>query len=985
MKSNLKNIISILGYDNSPNLYYYDDILNEKIDVTNIPKKTLHIINTIKPFAFYCIDGVPFVMFFSIMKNDTEKEKVFKQVWNSQTAIAIIENEFSIDIYNGYSFNKKDKELEHLKTYDKDIVSQDIDELDLDFSYWNITNKDFWSLYVKDYSKIRIDNVLLDNIRYVVNKLKQSSIKPFANIVILRLIFIRYLIDRGVDLDYIGFSQNVDKSQEELLAILTSKEKTYALFEHLKTKFNGNLFEIDKKINGFKEIDLITDSDINTLNGFMSGNLEMKSGQFSMFPYYDFNIIPIELISNIYERFLGEEKQKNDSAFYTPKYLVDFIIQQTVQPFLYNNKNCVILDPACGSGIFLVESLRQIIESNLNDNYIDDDNKLIKCLTDNIYGVDKNSEAIDVAIFSLYIILLDYKDPKSLKNFSLPMIKNNNFFIDDFFSESITNSLNNISFDFILGNPPWGNIKGKHIEYCKENKIPQIGNEIARSFIARTKDFSNKNTQCCLIVTSKIFYNKKNPSIAFRKKLLNNCIIQKYIELSPVRKLIFNKAIGPAGIIFYKNHYGERKNIENEMLHITLKPNIFFRLFHIIVIEKVDMQYISQDILLKNDWVWKVLVFGNYNDFKLIDNLMKKYPSIKTLIKDYKMISGTGIQTTIGKENPHDSSHLLGRSILDSDNSINSFYINDSYNKIFNIKNVHRTRDENLFKAPYVLIKKGFNIQNYRIRSVYSDKDYLFKDTITAIKGTEDNINTLLSIVGNVNSSLYSYFNIMLGSSSGIEREQVFSTELFTYPIVESEEISDIVRLIQENYNSNNANYYNTIDDLVEKLDKTIFKNFNLQNNLFIDYVLNVQLPLITNQYLSEQKVIKEDLVAYTKIFLDNLNRILKYHNKYVNVKIYMNIKNNYNAIEFIFSDNYIDDNIEIFESNNNLDIISKFMITKYNEKFFQIKDVFNFEENSFYIVKSNEYRNWHTAIAIIDFEDVINKILKGDNKNEWF
>jgi hypothetical protein len=47
---------------------------------------------------------------------------------------------------------------------------------------------------------------------------------------------------------------------------------------------------------------------------------QLTKGQLSLFPLYDFNIIPVELISNIYERFLGDEKQQEDKAFYTPPY-----------------------------------------------------------------------------------------------------------------------------------------------------------------------------------------------------------------------------------------------------------------------------------------------------------------------------------------------------------------------------------------------------------------------------------------------------------------------------------------------------------------------------------------------------------------------------------------------------------------------------------------------------------------------------------------
>lgn len=76
---------------------------------------------------------------------------------------------------------------------------------------------------------------------------------------------------------------------------------------------------------------------------------------------YDFKIIPIELISNIYEAFLQDNNsKKNQKAIYTPLFLVDYMLNNTLDKKLKNNTACKILDPSCGSGVFLVESLRRI-------------------------------------------------------------------------------------------------------------------------------------------------------------------------------------------------------------------------------------------------------------------------------------------------------------------------------------------------------------------------------------------------------------------------------------------------------------------------------------------------------------------------------------------------------------------------------------------------------------------------------------------------
>ena len=91
---------------------------------------------------------------------------------------------------------------------------------------------------------------------------------------------------------------------------------------------------------------------------------EIKTGQRSLFDIYDFSIIPIEFISNVYESFIGEETQSQNGAFYTPTFLVDYILKYTIDDYFAKNPNsysCKVIDPACGSGIFLVETLRKLI------------------------------------------------------------------------------------------------------------------------------------------------------------------------------------------------------------------------------------------------------------------------------------------------------------------------------------------------------------------------------------------------------------------------------------------------------------------------------------------------------------------------------------------------------------------------------------------------------------------------------------------------
>ncbi|MGN1223104.1 MAG: hypothetical protein ACI4T1_03130 [Christensenellales bacterium] len=131
------------------------------------------------------------------------------------------------------------------------------------------------------------------------------------------MLFTIYLIDRQVELGYKYFTKDNEKTN--FLDTIKDKNKLISLFTYLNKKFNGNLFDELNSTNLSK----LTDNDLMLLYRFFEGKEIMYNGQLALFSLYDFDIIPIELISNIYEVLLGAEKQNKDKAYYTPHFLVD--------------------------------------------------------------------------------------------------------------------------------------------------------------------------------------------------------------------------------------------------------------------------------------------------------------------------------------------------------------------------------------------------------------------------------------------------------------------------------------------------------------------------------------------------------------------------------------------------------------------------------------------------------------------------------------
>lgn len=965
--AHIDEIIKKMGYAESSCLKYRHDGFNG----ASFSNHTIKVLEKLSPYAVYLVDDEPFVLFFEESFNQEENRKRNKKIWNAQIPVTIVCGTGDVKIYNGCSIDRQECVLSQVEYFSVDKIDEN-----LPFSYWDITNQNFWNKYTLQFSTEKLNDRLLRNLSDITKKLKSLYHVSFATKLMLRLIFIRYLIDRGVDLDYTGFSSDVQASKESFLELLTDKEELYALFSHLKGKFNGNLFELDKEIN---ETSLTTEV-LQLLHDFLSANIDTETGQLSFFDLYDFNIISAELISNIYEILLGNEGREKDNAFYTPQYLVDYILDNSISPFVKDNGKCKVLDPSCGSGIFLVESYRRMVEKELNGAQFTEDNELLQqILTENIYGVDLNKDAIDVAIFSLYLSVLDYKNPKSLKSFVLPNLKGKNLFVNDFFDVEALTPLQSVNFDFIVGNPPWGKGGKLQSDYCEKHGYKKLmqNNDTCRAFIFRSKDYSSANTQCCFVLHSKILYMQKQPSKVFRNYLLNNTEIMKIVELSSVRKQIFKNADAPAVILLYR--FSNDNVLENRFEYISMKSNIFFRLFNIIVIEKTDVKHVKQQLLLENDWAWKTLVYGLTGDIDIILMLKKSFPTLH----EYMQVQtppfkyGTGIQYNDGDKK--DASHLFGKPLLDSEKAIDHFIISLSNITTFSKSKIHRIRDEALFQAPYCLMLRGIDMSDYTMKAVYEESSFVYKEAVFAIKGLPEQKKQLLNIVGLLNSKIYAYFNLMLGSSLGIEREQRQVGEVIKFPFADSPEIAEKVELIQDLLKQNISNV--TLDpvDEINELNSMIIDAFQLSNNVFIDYALRIQIPLLAEPENCEayRSVGAEDLESYAKPFYEYLSAVFKTSGIHVAVNIYPKVAKHYSAMEVVLNKEQPQEWIQIINQKYwKGEFLSKFSAHKLNDLFFELKDIVYFEENSFYIIKPNLYKNWHPAISQIDLMEVADQIL---------
>lgn len=989
-------------------------IFDEKKWIGIFPQKIEYALLKIKPYAFFAFNSEPLILFFDFSLEDRDEKLIHKQCWNfNKSPVIISNNNLTVTVYNGFDFDKSKNSLKKLSGL------ENIEK----FDYWNIVTGELWNEYQQKFKKEnRVDYKLLKNIEVARNELinpkngNHKLDKIFANRLIGRLIFTRYLIDRRVDLRQPkSFEEKLSK--DNLPNLISNKDLLYDFFEILKEDFNGDLFPLTFKKGNETVIekDEVEQHHLKILANLFSGNNVTKR-QLSLFNIFDFDIIPVEFVSNVYEYFLGNDTQKSDKAFYTPPFLVDYILSQTVIPYFEKNKttNCRVLDPSCGSGIFLVETFRLIVAQfeKYNPQIVKGSKqyktKLKKLLTENIFGIDKNPNAIEIAIFSLYITMLDFfEEPKNIKGFQFPKLLGSNFFEADFFDTNavFNDKLSSKKPNFILGNPPWGKINDSpYLEYIKsrsikeETKITISNKQIAQAFMLRVSDFCTTLTVFSLIVSSKILYNHKAKD--FRSYFLDKFNVKEVLEISPVRKLVFAKAVGPAAILTYQYANGQNTD-DNFIEHIALKPNPFFALFKSILIEKYDYKEVKQSYFKEYDWIWKVLVYGSVLDFYFLKRLLDEqfFPmNLLSLIKEENLLISTGVTINGGDKN--DASHLIDLPYIDNNKKdLQRFYVNFRNESKWVKKVVHRPRNPDLFKHPILLIKNGLN-KNLELITSTVNSDVAFTNNITGIKSYKDS-SLVKTILGILTSKLIHYIVFNSGSSTGIEREQIMFEELHKLPIVISSRVEEITQnllnLHSEKYQNINDNHY---DNLIQKAEKELNEHIydlyqlNDKEKSLLKYATEISIPVFQQGSTSKNsyknfrpyealKLHGQELENYTQILLDYYSkRIYNQTGKYLQATIYCT--KNIVAINFEFQ--LVEPTESIIwktEGKGYLDFLATTAFQKVSSRLFIQKDIKGIRNDSFYVLKPNQYKLWHKAIAHLDILEFDNKMINLNNTLE--
>jgi len=612
--------------------------------------------------------GTP-IVYLCRARTEAEARVIHQRVWNQDlTPFLLVASPQNLRVYPGFRFDPTEAKNDDLNAgalrafADLNRVATELDSFRADA----IDTGRFWRTWASEVKpEKRVDWRLLSHLRDLAKSLGESGVgdRSLVHGIIGKFVYLRYLRDREI------LSRRKleawDLDEEEVLSRNLRLEAFEQLLTRLDVWLNGSVFPLSGD-----QLRELGEDRLRTVAGVFRG--DKASGQMALeFANYNFAFIPIETLSVIYEQFLhapdpqtGVSRGKEEGAYYTPVPVVNFMLDRLEmrRPLQAGMR---ILDPSCGSGVFLVQSYRRLIEQAIrnNDGQPLRPAELRTLLTEHIFGIDTDPDACRIAELSLVLTLLDYVKPPDLEStpvrrFQLPTLGGQNIFRQSAFS-ALPVSVPQ-SFDWVVGNPPWKQLKSLNDDtdgrsltqwiHGNDGNRPTGRRQLAEMFAWRSYEFLDSKGAASILMPAMTLF--KYDSKKFRVRFFADARLWEVANFANLASVLFaGRSTVPAAALFFERETAREpaSDIEVYAPFLANQPALYEassgakqREAWSVLVNAGEVRSLRYSEALSGHPVhWKLASWGSYLDGQLLERIRKQFGNIRDLDR-------RGVLTVIG-------------------------------------------------------------------------------------------------------------------------------------------------------------------------------------------------------------------------------------------------------------------------------------------------------------------------------------------------
>ena len=813
-------------------------------DVGNVPhagalRTTL---DDLRGSAVFCVQDVPTVVLLSIDEYDPAAVASLRAaLWNQGLAsLLVVLSGETVRVFSLARIPRSGDEDAVTRCLVEPLLHATTDALALRNLVYAAESGRYWEEHPAHFRpEERVDRVLLDNLTQSHKLLCAKGLSTdAAQALLVQTMFVAWLEDREiVGGGYFREVSNARAGDFQTLLGSGDVESLEGLFQALRKDFNGDLFFAPCSFDADDRGPRLHPAHLEILARFRSGGEEMqgRSGQYRLWRRYNFKFIPIELISAVHDRFLAERgpDRRTSGAYYTPTFLADTVVSHAwdrLPPAVRDGGR--FLDPACGSGIFLVRLFQRLCEhrrAGRRGRKIPWDDLL--GVLSRLQGRDVDGGAVRVAVFSLYVALLEEVTPPDVQALMkrgrmLPALHGETLRHEDFFAAGPDDA----PADVIVGNPPWSSHHGERrssLEWCKQEGLPAPGREQAWPFVWKSlRHLREDGVVAFLLPAMGFLHNHAGPAVEARKRLLRQAQVFTVVNFADLRRQLFDQAVHPAALVLFGRPPAGGAAYRFD--YLTPKADLNLKSRRLITIGGADRCRLDSRMVEADPSVFKKRLWLSEPEARLF-NYLSRLPRLgverrRSGRNDWHSshcpASGSGTATNglvaefgklsrrkesiqgrwvVGQGFKPVNADLLRRLAYEREDSsvvaetpylpINEFRVPARTSeglKPWKDGAVHRKGFEAGFAGPRVLVPRGVAAGagrgGPRLRAAYVEAPMTFQDIVQAIAVPRGDERRGMLLAGLLNSRLMLWFAFHGTSSFGADRPEVKQAELLRLP-----------------------------------------------------------------------------------------------------------------------------------------------------------------------------------------------------------